>query len=148
VDYTLQLWLIVISLALLASIILQLFLVSIFIRPLSALRPKSGQRSLAQIADRAYETIEDADGAIRATVDMLMEAEPVVSHAASASGRQIMRADQVIGDALDGVARIQQDVRIVRNWPIREARALHAGMLTTVASPFRTNGTVNEGHRW
>jgi len=147
-DRTLQIWLIVISLALLASVFFQIFLMATFIRILSILRPKPGQRSLAEIVDRTYEAIEGTDRAIKLTVEMLKEVEPVVIQAASASRRQIMHADQVVGDALDTVARIQQDVSTVRNWPIREARALSAGVFTAMASFFRKNGTANKGQRW
>jgi|ERR1700722_18528161 hypothetical protein len=147
-DRTLQIWLIVISLALLASIFLQIFLMSVFIQLLSALRPKPGQRSLGEIADRAYEVIEGADRAMKVTVEMLKEVEPVVIQAASVSRRGIMHADQVVGDALEGVARIQHDVNIVTNWPFREARALSAGVFTAMASFFRKNGTAKKGQRW
>ena len=147
-DRTLQIWLIVISLALLASIFLQIFLMATFIRILSIVRPKQGQRSFGEIADRAYQATDGADRAIKLTVDMLKEVEPVVSQAASVSRRQIMHADQVVGDALEGVARIQHDVSLVRNWPLRKTRALSAGVLSAMASFFRKNGGANKRQRW
>jgi hypothetical protein len=147
-DSTLQIWLIVISLALLASIFLQIFLMATFIRLLSVLRPKPGQRSIAEIADRTYEAIASLDRTLKVTVNMLEEVEPVVAQAASVSRRQIMHADQVVGDALNAVARIQRDVTIVRNWPVRQSRAVTAGVFTAMASFFRKNGTASKGPRW
>lgn len=147
-DRTLQIWLIVISLALLASIFLQIFLMTIFNRLLSLLRPKPGQRGFREIADRALEAIEGTERAIELTVDILEEVEPVVNQAASVSRRQLSHADQVVGNALERVARIQHDVSIVRNWPIREARALSAGIATAMIAFFRRNGTVDKGQRW
>jgi hypothetical protein len=147
-DRTLQIWLIVISLALIASIFVQIFLMAIFIRLLSILRPKPGQRGVHEIADRALEAIENTDRAIKVTVNMLEEIRPVVNQAASVSLRQISHADRVLGDALDGVARIQRDVSIVRKWPIREARALSAGVTSAMIALFRGNGGANKGRKW
>jgi len=147
-DRTLQIWLIVISLALIASIFVRIFLMAIFIRLLSILRPKPGQRGIHEIADRALEAIENTDRAIKVTVNMLEEIRPVVNQAASVSRRQISHADQVLGDALDGVARIQCDVSIVRNWPIREARALSVGVISAMIAFFRGKGTANKEQKW
>ncbi len=147
-DSTLKIWLIVISLALIASIAVQIFLMAIFIRLLSILRPKPGQRGIHQIADRALEAIENTNRAMKAAVNMLEEIKPVVNQAASVSRRQLSHADQVLGDALDGVARIQRDVSIVRNWPIREARALSAGVINGMFAFFRGNGAANKGQKW
>jgi hypothetical protein len=147
-DPTLQIWMIVISLALLASILLQIFLMATFIRLLTHLRPKPEQRGLREITDRALEAIEGADRAIKVTVDMLEEVRPVVNQAASVSRRQLSHADQVVGNALDGLARIQHDVNLVRNWPMREARALSTGVATAMFALFRRNGTANKRQRW
>jgi hypothetical protein len=94
-DRTLQIWLIVISLALIASIFVQIFLMAIFIRLLSILRPKPGQRGIHEIADRALEAIENTDRAIKVALNMLEEIRPVVNQAASVSRRHISHADQV-----------------------------------------------------
>jgi len=147
-DRTLQIWMVVVSLALIASIFVQIFLMAIFIRVLAILRPKPGQRGIHEIAEKALETIENTDRAIKLTVNMLEEIKPVVSQAASVSRRQISHADQVFEDALEGVARIQRNVGFVRNWPFRQARALSAGVTTALMAFFRVNGTANKGQRW
>jgi hypothetical protein len=147
-DRTLQIWLIDISLALIASIFVQIFLMAIFIRLLSILCPKPGQRGIHEIADRALEAIENTDRAIKVTVNMLEEIRPVVNQAASVSRRQISHVDQVVVDALDGISRIQRDVSIVRNWPIREARGLSVGVISAMIAFFRGNGTANKGEKW
>ena len=72
----------------------------------------------------------------------------MVNQAASVSRRRISHADQVLGDAVDGVARIQRDLSIVRNWPIREARALSVGVTSAMLAFFRGNGTANKGQKW
>lgn len=147
-DRTLQIWLIVISLALIASMFMQIFLVSILIRLLAAVRPRPGQHGLVEIADRAGAALEGADRAIRTTVDMLEEIRPVVHQAATVSRRQLSHADRVLGDVLTGVSRIQSDVSYVRNWPVREARAWSAGVMTAMIAFFRPNGTATKGKRW
>ena len=147
-DRTLQIWLIVITLALIASIFVQIFLMAIFVRVLSIVRPEPGQGGIREIADRALEAIENTDRAIKSTVNMLEEIRPVVNQAASVSRRQISHADQVLGDALDGAARIQRDVSIVGNWQIREARALSVGVTTAVIAYFRGNETANKRRKW
>ena len=120
---------------------------AILIRLLSLLRPKPGQRGVREIANRALEAIEGADRALKLTVDMLEEVRPVVNQAASISQRQLSHADQVVGNALEGVARIQRDVSIVRNWPIREAHALTVGATAAMIAFFRRNGTADKGQR-
>lgn len=147
-ERTLQIWLIVISFALIASIFVQIFLMAIFIRLLSILRPKPGQRGVHEIADRALEAIENTDRAIKVTVNLLEEIRPVVNQASSVLCRQISHADRVLGDALDGVGRIQRDVGIVRKWPIREARALSAGVTSAMIALFQGNGGANKGQKW
>jgi hypothetical protein len=68
--------------------------------------------------------------------------------AASVSRRQILDADRVIGNALKGVARIQQNACTARSWPIREARTVPAGVATAMIAIFRMNGTAGKGQWW
>jgi len=147
-DRNLQIWFIVITFGPIATMFMHIFLVSILIRLQAALRPRPGQRSLLEIADRAGAALEGADRAIRTTVDILEEIKPVVHQTASVSRRELPHADRVFGDAPTGVARIQSDVSYLRSCPMREARAWSAGVMTAMIAFFPSNGTAGKGKRW
>jgi hypothetical protein len=146
-DRSLQVWLFVIALALIASIFVQIFLMAIITRQLSTLRPKPGHRGIHEIADRVLEALKDTDRAIKVTVNMLEEIRPVMNHAASVSRRQITYADQVLGNFLDGIVHIQRDMRMVRSWSIREARDLSSGVISAMVALSRGNGSANKGQK-
>jgi hypothetical protein len=146
--HDLQTWVIVLSLALLASVMLQIFFMGILLRLLRALRPRPGQCGLWDLTDRALVALNDADRATRTTVEILEQIKPVVEQAASISRRQLSHADQVVEEFLTGVERIERDVNTVRNWPVREARAWSAGFTSAITAFFRMNGTAAKGKRW
>ncbi len=147
-DHNLQIWVIVVTVVLIASVFMQIFIMGVFIRLLAIFRPKPGQRGLQEFVERATVACEHADRAIRTTAEILDHIKPVVNEAASVSLRQLSHADQVVEEVLTDVDRMHRDVTAVRNWPVREARALSAGVTSAMTVFFRSNGSGNKGKRW
>jgi hypothetical protein len=147
-DHNLQIWLIVISLALVASAAMQIFIAGVFARLLMLLRPSVGRAGLTEIADRALEAVEFADRATRSIVEILEQGKPVVDEAAGVSRRHLSHADQVVGEVLTGIERINHAANGVMMWPFHEARAWSAGARSAMAIFFKTNGNISTGKRW
>src|SRR5579863_6803099 len=126
-DHSLQIWIIVVSIALIACTVVQIVTIGIFIRVLKLVRPKEGQQSLREIAEKSITAIEALERVTRTLGKMLDDIKRPVEEVATISHRQLSHADRVVGDVLDGVERVNHEVSAILTWPSRQARALSAG---------------------
>jgi hypothetical protein len=142
---TLQIVLIVVALALLASIAIQVFMMA---RLLSFFRSGMGRRGLDQIIDKAFDAVDGVDRATSAATEVLEKLKPSVEHLASVSQRQLSHADQVVDEVLSSVGSINHNVNAAIHWPAREAHAWTAGVRTALFSYFKKNGDSAREERW
>ena len=144
-QHDLQIWLIVILLALLSAI--QLFTITFLIRLANLVKPAPGAPGIHEIAARIMETIEGMHRAAKITTELLGQIRPTVEQAAIVSRRQLAHADQVIEEVLEDVERINQGVHNVAGavrFPFREAFALSAGIRTATATFFNRAGNSSK----
>lgn len=106
-DRNLQGWLIVVSLALIASIAIQIFIME---RLLALLRSSTERHGLREIVDKAFDALDALDRASKTAAQILEQIKPTVDQAASISRRQLSHADQVVGEVLTGVERINHGI--------------------------------------
>ena len=147
-QHDIQIWLVIIFLALLIAI--QLFIVTFLIRVSNLVKPAPGKPGLHEIATRIVETTEAMNRAAKIASQLLDQIRPTVSQAAIVSSRQIAHADQVIGEVLADVERINQGVRDVAaavRVPIREVQALSAGIRSATSTFFGTIGNSSQRKR-
>ena len=138
-QHDLQMWLIIIFLALLIAI--QLFFITFLIRLASLLKPVPGRPGFQEIAARIIETMEGLNRTSKTITQLADQIRHTVTQAAVVSSRQLAHADQVIGEVLRDVERINERVHNVAaavRLPIREAHALSAGIRSATATFFRT----------
>ena len=130
-DHSLQIWIIVISAVLILSVGIEIFVLVVFVKLLTALRPVPGRRSLQEIADKAYQTLDSVDKTAKSMDQILIQVKPTIDQATSISQRQLTHADQVVGDMLTGVERLNTVVSAVSNLP---SRAMSAGVRIAMAA--------------
>ena len=145
-QHDLQIWLIVILLALLSAI--QLFIITFLIRLANLVKPTPGAPpGIHEIAARIMETMEGMHRAAKITTELLGQISPTVEQAAIVSRRQLAHADQVIEEVLEDVERINQGVHYVAaavRFPFREAFALSAGIRSATATFFNRAGNSSK----
>src|ERR1700722_10738457 len=130
-DHSLQIWIIVISAVLILSVGIEIFVLVVFVKLLTALRPVPGRRSLQEIADKAYQTLDSVDKTAKSMDQILIQVKPTIDQATSISQRQLTHADQVVGDVLTGVERLNTVVSAVSNLP---SRAMSAAVRLAMAA--------------
>ena len=144
-DQVLQILLIAVALALIASISIQIFLMG---RLLGVLRSGLGRHPLNEIVDKAFETLDGVDRATQAATQVMKQIKPTVEQVASVSQRQLSHADQVVNEVLTGVERINHDVNAAIRWPAREAHAWSAGVRTAFGSLFGKGPSLSKEKQW
>ena len=144
-DRDLQIWLIVVSVALIASVAIQLFIIG---RLLVLVRFSLGRHNLHEIVDKAFDALDRVDRTTEAANQLLEQIRPTVDQVAGISQRQLPRADQVVGEVLTSVQRINHDVNAAISWPSREAHAWSAGVRSALSALFRKDGDPTKGQQW
>ena len=144
-DQVLQILLIAVALALIASIAIQIFLMG---RLLSLLRSGLGRHALHEIVDKAFEALEGVDRATQAATQVMEQIKPTVQQVASVSQRQLSHANQVVDEVLTGVERINHNVNAAIRWPSREAHAWSTGVRTALAALFGKSKNLRKEKQW
>jgi signal transduction histidine kinase len=141
----LQIWLIIVFLALLIAI--QIFVIAFLIRVLNLLKPASGNGGLRDIAAKVVETMEALSRTTKTTNEFLTQIRPTVEQAVSISRRQLSHADQVVGEALKNVERMNQAVQEVAatvSVSFSEVLAISAGVRSATATFL---GKASDSHK-
>jgi hypothetical protein len=95
--------------------------------------------------------MEGMNRTTKITTELLEEIRPAVEQAAIVSERHLAHADQVIGEVLGDVERINQGVHkvpAVVGSPFREAHAFSSGIRSAAATLFRRAVTSNKRKQW
>ena len=145
----LQIWLIIVFLALLIAI--QIFVIAFLIRVLNLLKPAPGSGGVRDIAAKVVETMEALSRTTKTTNEFLTQIRPTVEQAVSISRRQLSHADQVVGEALKNVERINQalhDVAAAVSVSFSEAHAISAGVRSATATLFGKASDPHKGKQW
>jgi hypothetical protein len=141
----LQIWLIIVFLALLIAI--QVFVIAFLIRVLNLLKPAPGNGGVRDIAAKVVETMEALNNTTKTVNEFLTQIRPTVEQAVSISRRQLSHADQVVCEALNNVERINQAVYNVASAvsvSFSEAHAISAGVRSATATLF---GKASDSHK-
>jgi len=147
-DSNFRIWLIVVSLALISSVVVQIILMFIFVRLLALVRPVTGSGpGLREIFDKVLQAATAVDRAARAAGDTLEQISLQVHHVANISEKRLADADRVAGEVLTTVERINHNVGAVTGWPFREAMALSAGLRTGATALFTRRHRSTEGRQ-
>jgi signal transduction histidine kinase len=145
----LQIWLIVVFLALLIAI--QVFVIAFLIRVLNLLKPAPGNGGVRDIAAKVVETMEALNRTTKTVNEFLTQIRPTVEQAVSISRRQLSHADQVVGEALNNVERINQAVHNVAaavSVSFSEAHAISAGVRSATAMLFGNESDSRKRKQW
>lgn len=142
-----QIWLIVVSLALIVSLAVQIFVMAVFIRLLMRLRPAPGGWGLREIFDKTLQAAISIDRAARTACEMLEQINPPVRHAASISERRLAHADRVAGEVLTTIERINYNVGTIAGWPFREVFAWSAGLRSASTALFKKQIDCSKGRQ-
>ena len=141
----LQIWLIIIFLALLIAI--QIFVIVFLIRVLNLLKPTPGSAGVRDIAGKVVETMEALNRTTKTTNEFLTQIRPAVEQAVSISRRQLSRADKVVGEVLNNVERINQTAHSFATAvgvSFSEVHAVSAGVRSATATLF---GKATDSHK-
>jgi uncharacterized protein YoxC len=141
----LQIWLIIVFLAILIAI--QVFVIAFLIRVLNLLKPTPGSAGVRDIAVKVVETMEALNRTTKTTNEFLTQIRPTVEQAVNISRRQLSHADQVIGEVLNNVERINQAVRefaAAVSVSFSEAHAISAGVRSATATLL---GKASDSHK-
>jgi hypothetical protein len=147
-DHNLEIWIIAGCIALSVSAVVQLFFMAAFLRVAALLRPAPGRPSPSEILDKVIETTATLERVTKSMAQMLDELKPVVDQVSTVSLRQVNHADQVVGEVLTTVERINSSVNSAISRPFREAHALSAAVRTAATALFKTNDNSYKGKRW
>jgi hypothetical protein len=141
----LQIWLIIIFLALLIAI--QVFVIAFLIRVLNLLKPMPGSAGVRDLAGKVVETMEALNRTTKTANEFLTQIRPTVEQAVSISKRQLSQADKVVGEFLNNAERINRAVRdfaAAVSVSFGEAHAISAGVRTATATLF---GKASDSHK-
>ena len=147
-DRNIEIWVIVGCTALAVSAIVQVFFMAALLRLASLLRPAPGRLGPSEILDKVIETTATLERVTKSMAQMLDELKPVVAEFSSVSSRQVNHADQVVGEVLTTVERINSSVNSAISRPFREAHALSAAVRSAATALFKTNDNSYKGKRW
>ena len=145
----LQIWLIIIFLALLIAI--QIFVIAFLIRVLNLLKPTPGSAGVREIAAKVVDTMEALNRTTKTANEFLAQIRPTVEQAMNVSSRQLSHADKVVGEVLNNVDRINQPLRdfaAAVNVSFSEAHALSAGVRSATARLFGKASDPHKRKQW
>ena len=141
----LQIWLIIVFLALLIAI--QVFVIAFLMRVLKLLRPTTGSAGVRDIAAKVAETMEALNRTAKTTNEFLTQIRPTVEQAVAVSRRQLSHADRVVGEVLNNVERVNQAIHSFAaaiSVSFSEAHAISAGVRSATAMLF---GKTSDSHK-
>jgi uncharacterized protein YoxC len=141
----LQIWLIIIFLALLIAI--QVFVIAFLIRVLNLLKPTAGSAGVRDIAAKVVNTMEALTTTTKTANEFLTQIRPTVEQAVNVSRRQLSQADKVVGEVLNNVERINRPLRdfaTAVSVSFSEAHAISAGVRSATATLF---GKASDSHK-
>jgi hypothetical protein len=147
-DRNLEIWVIVGCIALALSAVVQIFFMAAFLRLAALFRPVPGRPGPSEILDKIIETTATLERVTKSMAQIVDELKPVVNQVSTVSSRQINHADQVVGEVLTTVERINSSVNSAISRPFREAHALSAALRTAATALFKTNDNSYKGKRW
>jgi len=145
----LQIWLIIVFLALLIAI--QVFVIAFLIRVLNLLKPTPGSAGVRDVTAKVVETMEALNRTTKTTNEFLTQIRPTVEQAVSISRRQLSHADKVVGEVLDNVERINQTVHnfaAAVSVSLSEAHAISAGIRSATSTLFGKASDSNKRKQW
>lgn len=147
-DFNFQIWLIVVSLALICSVMLQIVLMTVIVRLLAmARRITGGGAGINEIFDKVLHAATAIDRAAGAAGDTLEQLNLQINHMSNISEKRLADADRVAGEVLTTVERINHDVAAFTGWPFREAMAWSAGLKTGATVLFRSRNRSIAGRQ-
>ncbi|MBI3895664.1 MAG: BamA/TamA family outer membrane protein [Acidobacteria bacterium] len=154
-DPTIKFWLIILAVATVVSVTLQISLLLTLFFGVQRVRGRLKEFLAAsltspaaqEITAKARETLETLQHISKDLAEVADRMKVVAKEATEASRREIARADHVVGDVLTRVEKVSAEVEsgIVR--PVREIKALSAGVRTVLAVLFGKNGPNRSHHR-